>query len=1273
MDMTPAEWQHLLKRLRDNDPTLTSLSLQKINNTDAEELSLALKDNNTLRKLSLFGEKIYVPLGVPISSSEKIEMVRTGKMIDYQGAEALAKMLRHNRGLQEFFIISCYIHNRGIEALKQVFEHNTTLTQMALRENLDPLTDRDIEKDFKRLTDRNRKMSSQNQSKDSTATTTASSTSSDTAKTTTTNAPSTPVANEISNQSDLMLNQLIDRVNNNDPSLTKLVPFFYPLDTNSKRKLAMALKNNRTLTSLNFPGLGDEGLKALREAIEDNHTLIELELGTIQDRDLRAFFVNLLDRNRGLLKQLHAAVITNEFSQVKSLVQHGVSLLLATGVDVGTHAIALGNTPLHWAVIKGQAEIARYLIQVMSERALPLNLRNKNGKTAEQLAAGTPLASLFTMPSAAESSVETQKPSSPANPANTALPTAQPAAPAPAQATSSNSSKDQAQNASPPMPKENALKVFYGEFIGVDDQVEQISRFFTTMKKNPEQKQRFLLLSGPPGTGKTELAKKVSKECGFDFREFVRGDKNDQYVGQLEARVTDFFKNAKKENKYICLSMDEIDAICPESEGAAQAGHHNQDQIVSTIQIQINELVGSKVVLLGATNYLQKLKPAIKSRAGTPVVFKLPTLKIRVAIINNFLDTIKSKDRLELEDAAITSRLAEATTSWSPRQITLYLETVKNKAEQSIEKGRTSNKILTADFVNTFENAREIFKQDYKKECPNTTIEPPSLLLQDKEDIFAELVGLEDNVKLLLQGICEFVKDPAFFRSKGTDVNRNAIFWGPPGTGKTERARLIAQNTNALFINIDAGKYKSPGEQKELKQIFNLAKSFEKAVIFIDEMDAITHEGSWARELLQIELDGFIKGKDNVLVVIGATNYLDHIAAPVKSRFAAKIEVALPTQEARAKLFSLYLGKIQNILFAGILKDNVAAACQELAEVSEGLAPRDIKLLIDMVVTRLADIEKIKKIKEPLTIEDIKKAIASKRRDLGLEEVQKNNQASASSSTSSSTTFYISAKALKYDMKDKLGTGNYGIVYKGSWNNQTVAIKNLLVDDNPAEAKRELQHEASIMAGLQHQNIVKFLGVCTESERFMLVMEYVQKGSLDNVLRSNETLDWPVRIQIAVGTGSGLEYLHRKSILHRDLTSMNVLVTENYDAKLTDFGLAKLKLAISQSAKSNDKGAGTLLWMAPELFLPDGKHSFKSDVYSYGVVMWQLTTRKKPFMNAASPHIATTWVTQGVREKIPENTPPQLASLIGKCWDQRAEARPTAAEVVQELRTLTNK
>ncbi len=140
-----------------------------------------------------------------------------------------------------------------------------------------------------------------------------------------------------------------------------------------------------------------------------------------------------------------------------------------------------------------------------------------------------------------------------------------------------------------------------------------------------------------------------------------------------------------------------------------------------------------------------------------------------------------------------------------------------------------------------------------------------------------------------------------------------------------------------------------------------------------------------------------------------------------------------------------------------------------------------------------------------------------------------------------------------------IGKGGFGSVYLGKWHNVSVAIKELFVQS--ATISKTFEKEAGAMAECNHPNIVRLFGVCLEEGKLALLMEYLEKGSLFDLLQNVQiTLLWSRRYTIAADIGNGLSYLHSQKIIHRDLKSLNILIAKDDTAKISDFGLAKIRL-----------------------------------------------------------------------------------------------------------------
>ena len=242
-----------------------------------------------------------------------------------------------------------------------------------------------------------------------------------------------------------------------------------------------------------------------------------------------------------------------------------------------------------------------------------------------------------------------------------------------------------------------------------------------------------------------------------------------------------------------------------------------------------------------------------------------------------------------------------------------------------------------------------------------------------------------------------------------------------------------------------------------------------------------------------------------------------------------------------------------------------------------------------------------------------------------------------------------------------LGEGAFGMVYRGNWQSIEVAIKQLHLKTLPEYLARDFEHEAKIMAQCQFPNIVRLYGVCAEEGHYSMIMEYMPRGSLYHVLHHpDEKLPWnPIRWQIAMDIAKGLGFLHSQNILHRDLKSLNVLLGEKYQAKIGDFGLSKIKTESHSTATQTNPMVGTTRWRAPETFKRGVTANKASDMHSYGMILWELSSRKLPFEDAPDDITAMGWIKEGEKEKIPEDCPKEFGHVIELCWGEpRKDLKP---------------
>jgi serine/threonine protein kinase len=219
------------------------------------------------------------------------------------------------------------------------------------------------------------------------------------------------------------------------------------------------------------------------------------------------------------------------------------------------------------------------------------------------------------------------------------------------------------------------------------------------------------------------------------------------------------------------------------------------------------------------------------------------------------------------------------------------------------------------------------------------------------------------------------------------------------------------------------------------------------------------------------------------------------------------------------------------------------------------------------------------------------------------------NTSTSSHSAELSSSFLLPYSSLNIDQSKVLGSGSYGVVYEGTYNYDAVAIKCLHSNAKlSSKLVADFASECGLLSQLNHERIVRLKGACLDPGSYCLVMELLSGGTLYEYLHSSEDISWESRAQIGFDIISGLAYLHSQKILHRDLKSQNVLLSEHRRAKLCDFGFAKVKQEVSTQSSGEGHGKGTTRWMAPELFKRKAAavYSPASDMYSFGVVLWEL-------------------------------------------------------------------
>ncbi|XP_044349519.1 receptor-like serine/threonine-protein kinase ALE2 isoform X8 [Triticum aestivum] len=278
----------------------------------------------------------------------------------------------------------------------------------------------------------------------------------------------------------------------------------------------------------------------------------------------------------------------------------------------------------------------------------------------------------------------------------------------------------------------------------------------------------------------------------------------------------------------------------------------------------------------------------------------------------------------------------------------------------------------------------------------------------------------------------------------------------------------------------------------------------------------------------------------------------------------------------------------------------------------------------------------------------------------------------------------------RFDESRIIGEGGFGRVYEGILEDgERVAVKVLKRDDQ--QGTREFLAEVEMLSRLHHRNLVKLIGICSEEHMRCLVYELVPNGSLEFHLHGSDKdtalLDWDARLKIALGAARGLAYLHEDSsprVIHRDFKSSNILLEHDFTPKVSDFGLARTAIGEGNEHIST-RVMGTFGYVAPE-YAMTGHLLVKSDVYSYGVVLLELLTGRKPVDMSRPPgqENLVTWacpfltnrdgletlIDASLGSSIPLDSIAKVAAIASMCVQPEVDQRPFMGEVVQALKLV---
>ncbi|GGX34096.1 AAA family ATPase [Undibacterium squillarum] len=477
------------------------------------------------------------------------------------------------------------------------------------------------------------------------------------------------------------------------------------------------------------------------------------------------------------------------------------------------------------------------------------------------------------------------------------------------------------------------------------------------------------LLWGPPGTGKTQLAKVLAGESGLGYIAASTAEIRKSNLGESGIAVKNLFERARSQSPCI-LFIDEIEILAPSRSG-------DQANSVSTeiIGQLLQEMDGIKsqngmVFVLAATNHPALLDSAVASRLEPKLELPLPDLATRTAILKIILKN-KPID-FDLEHGA--HQIALLTEGKSGRDLNTL---VKGAGSRATTRALTTGELIDeanpvvlqlADMTSQLDEAQEVVKV---------------------ADLSWEDIVLPDSVKDQFVTLGKMLKNAEALRSSGIDAPRSALLYGPPGTGKTQLARVLASQSGLSFFAPTTAELRQKyigHSGAAVRDMFEKARKMSPCILFIDEMEILAGQRTGSDneatteeivgQFLQ-EMDG-IKSQAGQVFVLGATNHPEFLDSAILSRFLQKIAIPLPELQARQAI-------LKNLLRNKPVSADIDVIVLDLAAQTEGYSGRDLRNLVDgaanSATTRaMKSSEAIDPVNNPIRItkEDLMQALSAR-------------------------------------------------------------------------------------------------------------------------------------------------------------------------------------------------------------------------------------------------------------------------------------------------------